>query len=149
MPFEDKINQKQKGLKINNNASSIPIPKASNAAAFEEKAKESFESQEAYKNRMQELVPRFRSMIEDKILPQNKSLISKDLEQEVLNKLITVASEMNEDEAQPEAIGAVSLSMLLMKMLLLQRDIINNLSFKVERLEKNVLLEKTTDANKK
>jgi hypothetical protein len=151
MPFEDKTISGKKGLKINNSKSSVITPKSDKEEeiAFERSAKEELEKQEEYKSRWHELGPRFRSIIENRVLSQNKSLITKDLEQEALNKIILLVNEMNTDINQPDAYGATSLLMLIMKMMIVQRDTINNLSFKIEQMEKNVLLEKTTDANKK
>lgn len=126
---------KKKGLKITNENSTVPTPKTNQSALFEEKAKEVYSKYEEYKHRTWELSTKFKSMIEDRVLPENKSIISKDIENETLNKLITLASEMNEDDNQAEGIGSTALSMLVMKMLLIQRDTINRLMFKIEKLE--------------
>jgi hypothetical protein len=127
----------KKGLKINNQRSSVPQPKVNNTAVFNEQAKEVFLQYEDYKQRTWELSTRFKSMIEDKTLSENRTIISKDLEKEVLDKLVALSSEMNSDDNQPEGIGSIALSMLILKMLLLQRDTINSLAYKVDRLEKN------------
>jgi hypothetical protein len=147
MPFDDKVRppRQKAGLKINNNSSNVVAPKAPSSVAFEEAATQSFEKKEGYKARMHELGPRFRAMVEDRVLPQNKSPISKSLEDEVFQKLLGLAKEMNADALEPEAEGAVILSGLLLKMVLFQRDIINNLAFKVEQLEKNASLVQTEE----
>jgi hypothetical protein len=138
MPFDDKKPKKNKvGLKLDNTASSIPQPQANQAAVFEKNANDAFNKQESYKSRMLDLSTKFKAMIEDKVLVENKSIISKDLESEVVDKLIIVASEMNTDDNQPEGLGAVALSTLLMKMVILQRNTINSILYKIDRLEKS------------
>lgn len=140
MPFDDdkKPKPRKTGLKIDNTASSVPRPKVPDAQVFDAKATAAFEKIQGYKQRMWDLSAKFKSFVEDKILPVNKTSISKDLENEVLQQLIVAASEMNEDETQPESLGATALCMLLMKMTLLQRDIINDLAYKVDKLEKRL-----------
>jgi hypothetical protein len=142
MPFDDDDDRKPKarktGLKLNNATSAIPQPKVSNAAVFDQKASAAFEKIQGYKQRMWDLSAKFKSFVEDRILSVNKTVISKDLEGEVLQQLITVASEMNEDDTQPEGLGSTALCMLLMKMTLLQRDIINDLGYKVDKLERQL-----------
>jgi hypothetical protein len=144
MPFEDETPKKKKlGVKLNNKDSVIEPPKVPTSVAFEQKANEAFAKIESYKQRMWELSGKYKAIIEDRMLSQNKTVISKDLEKEVLDKLIAVASEMNDDNTQPESLGATALAMLLMKMNLIQRDIINELGYKVDKLERAVrLLEK-------
>ena len=139
MPFDEKEPKVRKtGLKINNAASAVPPPKVSDAAAFEQKADAAFAKIQEYKERWWDLSGKFKSFIEDKILSINKTIISKDFESETLQKLVALASDMNEDEIQKESIGATSLCMMLMKMMLLQRDIINDLAYKLDKLEKSL-----------
>jgi hypothetical protein len=131
------MNSKKRGLKIDNSNSSIPVPKTNRTEEFNEQANAVHSKNEEYKQRAWDLSPKFKSIIEDRTLIENKSPVSKNLEQEVLNNLVQLASEMNLDANQPEGRGSVVLSMLLMKMLLVQRDIINSLAYKINTLEKN------------
>lgn len=136
----DESNRKRRGagLKINNNKSSIEAPSTEIADNFKQKAAETFNKIESYKQRMWELSGRFKSILEDKTLPENKTILSKNLDKEILEKLITLASEMNTDQTQPEGFGSATIEMLLMKMLLLQNDKINTLSYQLSQLEKQV-----------
>lgn len=136
MPSDNnKPRNRKTGLKINNDASTVPAPKPSPVEAFEKKADEAFIKIQGYKQRMWDLSSKFKSFVEDKILPVNKTVVSKDVENEVLQQLIAVASEMNEDNTQPEGLGSTALCMLLLKMTLLQRDLINNLGYEVDKLK--------------
>lgn len=130
---------KGRGVKLNNKNSSIPPPVTNQAAAFSEKATMVFNKFEEFKKRTWELSSKFKAFVEDKILPENKSSITKDLEMEVLNNLVSLANEMNADEHQPEGIGGVALCMLLMKCILIQRDTVNLLYYKIDKLEKQVV----------
>lgn len=132
-----------KGTKLNNKQSSIPAPKQNQAEVFSEKATMVFNKFEEFKKRTWELSAKFKSFIEDRILPENRSIITKELETEVLNNLISLANEMNADEHQPEGIGGVALSMLLMKCLLIQRDTISTLAYKIDKLEKQLVVVKS------
>lgn len=135
MPFDDRGPIKKKGLKVNNEASSVR-PQPNQTAVFEEQARKAFSKYEEYKERTWDLSLKFKGMIEDRIHPDNRSPISKNIEKETLDKLVALASEMNEDDNQPEGIGSTALCMLLMKMLLIQRDTISALAFKIDKLEK-------------
>lgn len=139
----DDSRKKGKGLKFNNTGSSAPLPKPDLNAALNEQAQRAKTKYDEYKQRTWELSTKFKTMIEDKLLADNKSVLSKDIETEVLGKLVGLASEMNEDDNQPEGIGSTALSFLIMKMLLIQRDMINSLLYKIDRLEKSAA--KTTE----
>lgn len=127
-----------RGLKIDNKNSKVPDPPANRLEFLDKAAKEAAARLDDYKKRSWDLGLKFKAMIEDRVLSENRSPLSRDLEQEVLNKLSALASEINADEVQPEGTGGVALSQLLMKMMLLQRDTINNQGFKIDQLEKKL-----------
>lgn len=148
MPFDNRGPIKKKGLKITNERSSVKPPPPDPVAAFNEQAQKAVSRYEEYKQRTWELSSKFKSMIEDRVVPAQKSPLTKGIEQETLNKLVVLASDMNEDESQPEGIGSTALSLLTMKMLLLQRDTINTLMYKIEKLEEvNAKLESLIRSN--
>lgn len=136
MAFEDRGPIKKKGIKVNNDNSTIPQPKPNYQEKLSEKAQEVATKYEEYKSRTWELSTKFKAMMQDHVLSDNKSVLVKDIEAETMNRLVALASEMNEDDNQPEGIGGTALSFLIMKMLLLQRDTINTLLYKVDKLEK-------------
>src|SRR5258708_6451228 len=82
---------------------------------FEKQADSKFSKIEDYKTQIWELSVKYKSFIENKVLPENKGPITSNLEKEVLDKLVQLASEMNDDETQPQGIGSTALCMLLMK----------------------------------
>jgi hypothetical protein len=125
-----------KGLKIDNKASTIPPVPKDTSQAFDRAANEATSRLTDYKNRSWELGTKFKSIIEDRMLSDNRSVLTKDFEQEIINKLSALATEINSDTTQPESMGSTALCVLLMKMLLLQRDRINVQAYKIEQLEK-------------
>lgn len=128
----------KKGLKITNEKSTIPVPPTPNGDALKQAATEVVNRIEDYKKRSWDLGIKFKGLMESSVLPENKSALIKDLESEVLGQLVQLATDINNDEAQPEGTGSVALNQLIMKMLLLQRDICNQQKFRIEQLEKQV-----------
>ena len=128
-----------KGIKLNNNKSTVPPPPSTlPAEEFQKAADAAAERIFNYKERAGILGLKLKSLIESNILPENKTLVLKDFEKEVLENLIRLANDLNNDETQQEGAGSIALSQLIMKMMLLQRDHINKLQFKIENLEKLV-----------
>jgi hypothetical protein len=138
MASDDNKPKPRRGVKINNDTSTIPKPLPDQSAAFQEQAARVHSKFEEYKNRGWELAANFKKLVEDTILPVNKTVISKDVEQENINNLIILATDMNEDSDQKQGIGSVVLCTLAMRMILLQRDKINTLSYRLESAEKQI-----------
>lgn len=111
---------------------------------FENQANNQFDKIEDYKQQIWDLSVKYKSFIQSKVLPDNRGPIASNLEKEVLDKLVALASVMNEDPNQQEGIGSTALCMLLMKCMLLQRDSINNLIFKLDQLERKFVDKKPT-----
>lgn len=146
MPFDDDDNDDAEDIKIPTRRIGIKKknvqPKINTSEVksnFEQQADKQFSKIEDYKQQMWDLSVKYKSFIESKVLPENKGPIAVNLEKEVLDKLVLLAIDMNEDETQPEGIGNAALCMLLMKCMLLQRDTISSLQFKIDQLEKNNL----------
>ncbi len=140
MPFDDDKKPKVKktlGVK-HSNATSEVNQKVVATQAFEAGANAQFSKIEEYKQRAWDLSVKYKSFVENKVLADNKGVISSNLEKEVIEKLIQLASEMNEDPTQDQAVGSTAICMILLKCMLVQRDIINELSFKMEKLEKKI-----------
>lgn len=142
MPFDDE-NIKEPVRKIGlkqSNTNTVLSP--SKRDSFEKKADEQFSKTEEYKQQIWDLSIKYKSFIENRTLAENRGPIASSLEKEVIDKLIQLATTINEDDTQQEAMGTTALCMLLLKSLLIQRDIINNLSFKVDKLLSRQPIEK-------
>lgn len=112
-----------------------PEPAPPPKEEFEQAAQGHFDDEERYKSEMWDLSIKFKSFIESRILVGNRGPLVSNLEKEVLEKLSTLAIHMNEDELQPHGMGSTALCMLLMKCMLLQRDTINTLNYRIAQLE--------------
>lgn len=135
--FQDtEVKKSRRGLKIDNTNSTVPKPQPNQVETFKKGADAAFSRQNDYRGRTQTLALKYKGLIDDKTLVDNKTLLVKDMETSVLTDLVQLASDMIEDEATQLNHGATVLPMLLMKMMLYQRDIINQLAFKIDRMEK-------------
>lgn len=135
--FDDDFDQNDQpkpkvGLKIKQNSQQN---KTSQKYNFDDLAEKVHSKDELYKKNFFEYSTQFKSLVKDSILEENKTELSKNLEKDIVNKLIKLASEMNADENQPEGIGSIAIITLLLKISLLQRDVINDLKYKIHNLE--------------
>lgn len=137
MPFDDRKPLPAKtGLKINNQSSSVPQVQKPTQSDFEDKANVAFQEYEDMKKRGWDLAFKFRDQVLDKTLPINKGPIVQNIENEVIDQLFVLAQQMNELEDRPEGEGSNTMCSLLMRCMLKQRDVINELAYKVDKLEK-------------
>lgn len=143
---DDKMNKRFKS-KISNKSSMFHKDKEKNQN-FDELANKTFTQNEKYKDDFAELSQQYKSFILDTILKQNKGPIANNIEVDVIQKLVSLSLEMNSDDGQPEGIGSTALCTLLMKCMLLQRDHINDILYKVSLLEKDTISLKEQLKNK-
>jgi hypothetical protein len=129
----------KKGLKINNQASTVQKPAPKVSEEFEVKAKEAFKRNEGYKERLTDLSVRFKSMVEDTTLVENKTMLQRDLEKDLANKIIELAVDLDTDDDQKYGEGSRAFAFLLLKFMLIQRDRINTLSYKLYNVEKKLV----------
>jgi len=141
MPFDSDQEQKAPVRKVGVKQVNITQPSVNNAETktlFEKKADEQMSKIENYKTQIWDLSIKYKSFVENKVLQQNKGPIAINLENETLDKLVQLAEEMNEDSTQPEGIGSNALCMVLLKCMLIQRNSINELHYKIEQLNKKL-----------
>lgn len=139
MPFEDD----EKDLE------SLPDPKIkikgqkpvasplNQAREFQGRAKEAHERSEEFKTQALELSKKFMEMVKDTTLLENKGQIAKNVEGQIISDLAKLGIDMNNDETQDEGMGSIGLVLLLFKTVLYQRNRINSLEYRVQKLEKN------------
>lgn len=129
--------QPKKGMRINNAASTAPRPpEPIDTKAFEKDATEAFRRGEDYKQRFWDLSQKLKSIMLDQTLSENRTSITKDLEMQSIRALMSLAQEMDDDEQQANSEGTRGMAMLLLKFLLMQKDTINQLAYRVEQLER-------------
>lgn len=104
-------------------------------AKFEEVANKSFNDHEDRKKKCVELGARFLTILNDRTLKDNTSPIAKDLERQIVSELCELATVINNDEFESEGMGSLAIITLLLKSVLMQRDKINELLYKIQQLE--------------
>lgn len=137
MPLDDDPKDLPKaGIKLKQGRT---LPKKPDPRAFEQRATDAFRREGDFKQKAYDLGKAFVKLLDDKVLPQNKSPMNKDLEKEALQNLVQLGMDMNDDEAQPmDGMGSIGLITLLMKGMVMQRDRMNELEYKLERSEKKL-----------
>lgn len=103
---------------------------------FQGFAKQAHERSMEYKNRAFTLGKTFIELISDKTLIENKGSIAQNAENQVVSDLAKLAIDMNNDETQDEGMGSIGLVVLLFKTVLSQRNRINALEYKLQKIEK-------------
>ena len=99
---------------------------------FEKEIAEAQNKEEYLKNQAMKLSGRFMDAIADKTLPDNRGVIGKDVERELVNELSTLALTLNNDEHQPEGIGSVGVIPVLLNVVLAMRDRMNIIAYYTE-----------------
>jgi hypothetical protein len=132
-------NSRNIGLKnVSSKKSMFESKQIPSNADFENKAKNVNDNSISNKSRVVELSSQFRKIIEDKTLPENRSPLQDAYQAEIFGKLLELATQLNEDENEPENVGSMALIVLLMKTNFLLKDKINILEYKLSLLETEV-----------
>lgn len=126
-------------VKLNNNKSKLAQAAKEQEAEkyqFEQQADAFIENHEARKNNSLALAIQFMGALKDKTLSQNRGIIAEDVEKEMRTKLVGLAIDINNDpNEEDEGMGSVALINLLMKAVFYQRDRINELEYKLTKIE--------------
>jgi hypothetical protein len=131
--------KKQVGLKLDNSQSMTEtLPKKPNPAEGQKQAEVANAKLNGYAKRAAELATNFKKIIEDKILPVNKSVIAKDVERSLIDGFVELGTEMNNDTREKEGMGSMGICALLLRTVFIQRDRINELDYAREQLEKRI-----------
>jgi len=135
---DDEENVKpKKGLKINNANSSVPDPppKVQN---FRDNINEILNEEEKQKKLAFDIAHRFMMVLKDKTLDANKNVVVRQGEKQSIMDLIDFARLINSDENQEDNIGTMSIISTLIKAVLIQRDRINEIEYKLSKTESEV-----------
>lgn len=142
MPFdneydEDFIKEKIVGKNVSSQKSIFDgTQKKPTPAEFDKKVKKIQETGNSYKLKAAELASKFNKAMKEKILTQNKNVFQNEIENELLSDMIQFSIDLNNDPSEPvEGMGSVSLITLLLRACFFQRDKINNLEFRISKLE--------------
>lgn len=138
--YDDLPEKNKSGLKNISSQKSIfdNAPKKQSQEDFNKVVRDAQEKGASFKSRTADLAIQFRKIIEDKTLPQNKSIFASEIEREVLSSIIKLASEINNDPNESEGIGSLSWIAQLFKITLLQRDRLNKIEYSLMQLDKKL-----------
>jgi hypothetical protein len=141
MPFDEENEQEpvlRKTLKKANSTKSIfdDMPKKPSQEQFENQVKQMQNTMQGYKRLAAEYNAQFKSIIADKTLSQNKNPFQKSFEADVLSNMIKLSEQINVDPNESEGMGSLLWITLLLKVVLFQRDQINQLEYTVSQLNK-------------
>lgn len=140
-PFQRKpieAREPVKGVKLKNK---VPIenPKQQAQEDFEKRADAFVEKQQGRNSLAIDLARQFLEQVHSKVLTVNKTNINTEIETEIKNKLISLLIEINNDEnEQQDGMGSATIISLILKSVFIQRDIINDLSYEVSELKKEL-----------
>lgn len=133
-----KLQKERRGGSKLNASKSIFTKEIINKETFEEQADDAFEAIQDRKQKAVELVQQFWSLIKDETLASTKGPMKKSFEKEIVSKLLNFASEMNNDEKEPEGAGSVAIITLLLKTVLYLRDSNNDFKYRLSELERKI-----------
>ena len=143
MPFEDDNddsslddykNRKQNSKKVNSNTTS----QKTNKEEFEKRVRQIQENKDNYKSRASDLAIKFKKMMSDKTLADNRNIFVNDMENEVVSDMVNLAMQLNEDPDEIEGTGSIMWIVLMLKIFLYQRDKINQLEYNLSKLTSKV-----------
>jgi uncharacterized protein (UPF0147 family) len=131
-----------KGVKLKNKnaekAEQERVDRQNYKQQFELNADKTVEYQNEKTRKSVEVISKFLNLSQDKTLPRNKGAIAKDVEKEIRQELLNFTIELNNDENEDNmAYGSVIAINVLLKIILLQRDRLNEIEYEIESLKKN------------
>lgn len=142
MPFDEEEEEnfetpKKSGLKKISSQKSIfeNIPKKPSQKDFENRVKSYQNKLSLYQESIADLSKKYINLLQDKTLKQNRNLFSKQIEKETISLMIELAQDINNDPNEPEGMGSLSWITLLLQVCLSQNLKINELEYKISKLE--------------
>ena len=140
MPFDedDESEQKKPGLnKLSGQKSMFANqPKKPNFAEFEQSVSKAENSIKSDKQEMGDLTFQFLKIMKNKTLEENKTTFERDLEREILQKIVNLSTKINNDPIQKEGEGSMACIALALRTCFLQRSRINELEYKLSQVKK-------------
>jgi hypothetical protein len=113
-------------------------PRPPTPQEHQERSQQVEERKSGYKQRAADLFTQFNKSIADKTLPQNRNILNRDAEREMLQKMMQLGMDINNDPMEEESMGSLTLITCLFKVVLAQRDRINELEYLSVVLQKKL-----------
>lgn len=114
-------------------------PRKQTQQEFDQRVKNVEEIKSGYKAQTADLGVAFNKLMADKTLPENKNILSQDMEREVLVRMVRLAEAINNDPAEEkDGNGSLSWVALLLKTCLNQRDKLNQQEYEFSKFKSQV-----------
>ena len=105
---------------------------------FNDKIEDYQAREKFYVEKTIELTNQINAFIKDTTLKINKGPIQIEMEQAAIKNMVDLSRQINQDQTQEEGLGSAGINLLLLKIVLFQRDKINELDYKLSKLDKNL-----------
>ncbi len=135
MDDDDFSPPRKSGLKIASSKSPQVIQKPSKEE-FKERVEQAETKASLKKKKASELAVQFKNLLSNKELAKNKSVLQERMEKDLLQEMVSFASELDNDPEEAEGIGTLMWVSMLLKFSLAQRDRMNELEYQLS-LTKN------------
>jgi hypothetical protein len=123
-----------KTVKINNDRSSVkqnnPLPKIA------EMAQKLVNNENEQKQMLTDFTSRFISSLKDKTLDENKSPTEREEEKRLIFELGNLCKIINDEPQYSQDMGTLAYVNMIARLLLVQRDRINELEFELKKVKK-------------
>lgn len=129
----------KKTTKLDNKNSSVKNAAATTLPNIRENVSKILENEDEQKKIAFELSRQYAAMIKDKTLDENKDPIYRENEKNVLVEYINFARLLNSDPNKEDCYGTLAYTQAISRCLLLQRDRINELEYRVVKAEKEMV----------
>jgi hypothetical protein len=134
--------QVTKSLKIKPKITEVKSPsvtKIETAERFEKLAEQAIENRDNRNIRMFESAQAMSNVLKDRTLKSNRTQIQDNMQKQVCKNLIDLGFEVNNDKSeQYEGMGSIALINLIFKLLISQRDTINEQGFLLDKALKTI-----------
>ena len=85
-----------------------------------------------------EFANQFMSLVKDRTLAENRTMMAQNIENEVSQNFLQLGLDINDDVSERNGVGSVMVCNLLFKIVLHQRDSINEMDYRIAKLEKQL-----------
>lgn len=132
--FKPKIGLKKQGAKSMFEGK----PRPPTQQEFEQQVQQTQDRLSGYNKRAADLFLQFNKAMSDKTLPQNRNSLNNEIEKELLQNMVQLATEINNDPAEKEGMGSLTWIILLFKTCFSQRDRLNEMEYTLSSLQKKL-----------
>lgn len=103
---------------------------------FDHKVAELVKNDVELQNLSRDLSTKYKSILMDKTLAKNKSPDNTSFESQLVGQLAQLGLQVNADQSRPEGYGSITIIALLLKCVLIQRDLINQSSYEIREIKR-------------